>query len=164
MTRIICSTVLLLILVGLGFSQNSKPKKITIKGAVVAESFSNRFMSCYHVCRLLLVVRLDVPGSEQFAIISVAFMDDRGIKEKGEQWKLIERPREWKFTAAENDPVQQELKEFSTTLDMTTGNDTTAMTKIKEWLPVEGAESVILPFGRSIPSYLVDVGQYRTIN
>lgn len=154
-----------MVLTTLVFSQESKrAQRQTLKGTVVAQNIGNNFQTCWHVCSLRLVVRLEQSNPVKYAVVSVAYMDEQGSAEKGSQWKLIELSRKWVFKASPMDPATDVLKEFATVYDVETREDVSEKMKMKEWSSVTGAEDEQLPFGQLIPKYSVDVGKFKAID
>ncbi len=163
--RVIVTTFLITALTAVALSQDRKSvQKQTVKGTVVAQSVGNNFQSCWHVCSLHLIIRLEKTNPAEYAIIRVAYMDDRGSAERGSQWNLVELSRKWKFTASPTEPATVVLKEFATTYEVETGEDVSETIKMKEWFNVKGAEEEQLPFGQSLPNYYVEVGKFKAIN
>ena len=161
--RIAITTILLAVLVSFNFAQESKTKKQTIKGTVVAQNMSNGFQSCWHVCGLSLIVLIQESNAVKYAVVSVSYMDDRDVKEKGRHWRLVEESGRWKFKASADNQPTSILQEFAKTFSLETGEETTEKTKIQQWLPVKGSENIKLPYGQSIPVFSVDVGEFKAI-
>ena len=159
--QILVICVLLLTLSAPLFGQKEK-EVVKIEGTVVAENIFDTLQGCYHVCDFGLIVRLDGDKAPEFVFISVAFMDDRHLKDKGPHWKLVEKSSRWKFEASPYDPPMMLLEQFATD-DVETGKDISEKSRINEWIPLKGAEDVTLPFGQTIRSYFVDVGKFTPI-
>lgn len=144
------------------FSQKKK-EVVTIKGTVVAEDAFDVLQACYHVCSFGLLVRLEGGEASEFVFVSVAFMDDRQLENKGSHWKLIEKSSGWKFEASASDPPTVVLKQFAAGYDAETGKDISEKIRINQWIPLKGAENVPLPYDKAIRSYSVNVGKFTPI-
>lgn len=160
--RILVVCVLLLICPTSFFGQDKK-EVVTIEGTVVAQDLFNSLQGCWHVCGFGLIVRLEGNENPEFVFVSVAFMDDRYLDNKGPHWKLIEKSSKWKFKAWQNDPPTILLEQFATVVDEETGKDITEKSQLNRWIPLKGSENVSLPYGRSLRSYSVGVGKFTSI-
>lgn len=160
--QILVICVLLLTLSAPLFGQKKK-EVVKIEGTVVAENIFDTLQACYHVCGFRLLVRLDGDKTPEFVFISVAFMDDRHLKDKGPHWKLVEKSSRWKFEALPNDPPMMLLEQFETGYKTETEKEVSETIRIDQWRPLPGSEDVTLPFGQKIPSYFVDVGKFTPI-
>lgn len=162
--RLIFSLQFLLLFSFSAFSQ--QPEKVRteeVRGTVVAEYYWIIGQSCYHVCGLRLVVRLDKPQNE-YVVVAVEYMDDRSSPNGGKPVELVIKAARWKFKGSPDAKGSSPLEGNIRTIDQSIGRDTAPDTRIAAWRLLPGAEKEVLPFGKSIDKYVVRVGKFKSID
>ncbi len=142
--------LILLLAIGSGsMASANEPHQELITGAVVAYYRNAALAPCFDICYGSFIVLVNKPGHMRGRYIHVL----TGYRVGEFPSKLVERRRTLRLRLTRMEIQDSPLREFVPMIDSKTGQELPS--KLPAWGLIPRAESERLPFGETLPSYLL---------
>ena len=140
----------------------SGAKQEDIIGTVVAYNHLNNLVVLTDVeMRVVLIVRIQSKPHDKsrFILVAYKYLSDAKPDEGGFPNALVQEVRPWRFKLVRDTSCDRAIQEFTSLQDARTGKDTD--TRLPIWKLLPGAGTERLPFGETLPCYMLNKGDYK---